>query len=86
MVYSCLAQSGRECFPKEVRQRGKTMRRDGAEAAVPGEGDQERWHSDAGYRGESRGASATRDDRFRSNHYHFDRILSVLCCLFGGFL
>jgi hypothetical protein len=34
-------ESGRERVPAEVRERGAALRRDGAEAQVPGEGDQE---------------------------------------------
>lgn len=58
----CAAQPGRERVPKEVRQRGETMRRDGEEAAVSGEGDQEGFDSHVGHGGESGGAATKGND------------------------
>ena len=41
-------ESGHERIPEEVRQRGPEVRRDGEEAQVPREGDQEGRNSNAG--------------------------------------
>ncbi len=56
-------EPGRERVPEKVRQRGPSVRRDGAEAQVLGEGDQEGRDSRARHRREPRGTAAARDDR-----------------------
>lgn len=65
-TYLISVKPRRQCLPTEVRQRGAPLRRDGAQAALPGEGDQEGWHPDVGYRGEPGGPAAPGDDRLGS--------------------
>lgn len=65
---SVAAESRRECFSTEVRQRGSKVRWDGEEVAVLGEGDQEGRYPHVGHGGEPRGAATQGNDRLRGTN------------------
>ena len=59
----CAVEPRGERVPAQVRERSQTVRRDGAQAALPGEGDPEGRHSCAGHGGQPGGPHAEGDDR-----------------------
>lgn len=61
-MHLILVESWRQCFPTEVCQWSSSLRWDGAQVALLGEGNQEGWHPYVGYRWESRGPATPRDD------------------------